>query len=368
MAERGAPPWLTVIAVPVLAASASPRPRRARNNNARPAFTEVDLVSNIPGRAAVTDANVQNAWGLALSPTSPLWVANNGTNTATLYAGGIGGAAPTVVPLVVTIPGGAPTGQVFNGTSDFVVTGPGGSRPARFLFVSEGGDLVGWNPTADPVVAGQSTASLPGTSTARSTRASRSPPRRSADFLFATDFHNGRSTSSTRRSTLSSRPRRSSPTRACRPGTPRSTSRRSTASSTSPTRSRTPTPRTRWPARASGSSTCSSGRPPRAAAGQPRAAERPVGPGDRAGQLRRLRRRPAGRQLRGRPDQRLRPPDRARGRATPRSRAGSRSRSTACGRCCAAPPARRHRRGVVQRRAERGGGRPVRQDPSGKVR
>jgi uncharacterized protein (TIGR03118 family) len=113
-----------------------------------PAFTEVNLISNVPGRAAVTDPLVVNAWGLALSPTSPLWIANNGTNTASIYAGGVGGATPTPI-FAVTIPGGAPTGQAFNGSSDFVVTGPGGSGPARFLFVSEDGDVTGWNPTAD---------------------------------------------------------------------------------------------------------------------------------------------------------------------------------------------------------------------------
>src|SRR4051794_32933707 len=158
----------------------------------RPAFAEVDLVSNIPGRAAITDANVQNAWELALSPTSPLWVANNGTNTSTLYAGGVGGAKPTVAPLVVSIPGGAPTGQVFNGTSGFVVTGPGGSGPARFLFVSEDGDVVGWNPTADPTVAGRSTATLAKHVNGAIYKGLALADTAFGSFLLAADFHNGR--------------------------------------------------------------------------------------------------------------------------------------------------------------------------------
>jgi uncharacterized protein (TIGR03118 family) len=180
-----------VVAGPILVASgvASAAQEPA---STRPAFTEVDLVSNIPGRAAVTDGNVQNAWGLALSPTSPLWVANNGTNTSTLYAGGIGGATPTVVPLVVTIPGGAPTGQAFNGTSGFVVTGPGGSGPARFLFVSEEGDLVGWNPTADPVVARQSTASLVKHVDGAIYKGLTLATTAFGSFLLAADFHNAR--------------------------------------------------------------------------------------------------------------------------------------------------------------------------------
>jgi uncharacterized protein (TIGR03118 family) len=116
-------------------------------------FAETDLVSDIPGRAALTDPAVVNPWGLALSPTSPLWVANNGTNTATLYAGAAGGGPVTKVPLTVTVPGGAPTGQVVNDTAKFVVSAPGGSGPARFLFASEGGDITGWNPAAAPTTA-----------------------------------------------------------------------------------------------------------------------------------------------------------------------------------------------------------------------
>jgi len=116
-------------------------------------YDEVDVVSDLPGRAQLTDPLVVNAWGLALSPTSPLWVANNGTGTATLYRGGAGSTAVTKVPLEVTVSGGAPTGQAFNDTSSFVVSGPAGSGPARFLFVSEGGDVTGWSPQADPTTA-----------------------------------------------------------------------------------------------------------------------------------------------------------------------------------------------------------------------
>jgi uncharacterized protein (TIGR03118 family) len=164
----------------------------ADDEHQRLAFSEVDLVSNIPGRAAVTDDRVENAWGLALSPTSPLWVANNGTNTATLYAGGLGGAPPTVVNLVVTIPGGAPTGQVFNGTSGFVVTGPGGSGPARFLFVSEDGDLTGWSPAAVPPVNGQSAAVVAAHVDGAIYKGLALATTAFGTVLLAADFHNGR--------------------------------------------------------------------------------------------------------------------------------------------------------------------------------
>jgi uncharacterized protein (TIGR03118 family) len=121
---------------------------------ATPRFTQVNEVSDQASvQAAVTDANSINAWGLALSPTSPLWVANNGTNTATVYSGGVNGAPVTKAGLTVTIPGGAPTGQIFNDTTDFAVTGPGGTGTARFIFDSEAGDITAWSPAASPTTA-----------------------------------------------------------------------------------------------------------------------------------------------------------------------------------------------------------------------
>src|SRR6185437_1651584 len=77
----------------------------AAQADAHIAFRESDVVSDQPGHATITDPDVVNAWGLALSPTSPLWVANNGTNTSTLYSGLADGV--TKVGLTVSIPGGA---------------------------------------------------------------------------------------------------------------------------------------------------------------------------------------------------------------------------------------------------------------------
>src|SRR2546423_5044427 len=82
-----------VLAIPLVsvpAVGAEPETETARQ-----AFAEVDLVSDVPGKAPLTDPGLVNPWGLALSATSPLWVANNGTNTATIYSGGGGGATPT---------------------------------------------------------------------------------------------------------------------------------------------------------------------------------------------------------------------------------------------------------------------------------
>jgi uncharacterized protein (TIGR03118 family) len=121
---------------------------------ATPAFVhQTNLVSDIPGLAATTDPNLVNPWGIASSPTSPFWIADNGTGVSTLYNG-----AGQPIPLVVTIPPpagsppgatAAPTGTVFNPTSDFVVLQGMASGPSRFLFATEDGTISGWNPTVD---------------------------------------------------------------------------------------------------------------------------------------------------------------------------------------------------------------------------
>lgn len=97
--------------------------------------------------ADFVDPNLVNPWGVSFSATGPFWVSNNGTGTSTLY-----NSAGQPQTLVVTIPapgGGTskPTGQVFNGTSDFTLsTSPSG--PARFLFATEDGTIAGWNGNA----------------------------------------------------------------------------------------------------------------------------------------------------------------------------------------------------------------------------
>jgi uncharacterized protein (TIGR03118 family) len=109
-------------------------------------YTQTNLVSDTPGMAAVTDPNLVNPWGMSRSSGSPWWISDNGTGLTTLY-----GATGTPASLVVTIPpadsssgqGGTPTGQIYNGTSGFLLA-PG--FPARFIFVTEDGTVSGWNP------------------------------------------------------------------------------------------------------------------------------------------------------------------------------------------------------------------------------
>ncbi|MBS1721690.1 MAG: TIGR03118 family protein [Armatimonadetes bacterium] len=100
-------------------------------------FLETDLVSNRSGFAQITDVDLVNPWGIAYSPTSPFWVANNGTGTATLYNVAPSNDLTSKNALVVTIPGaGNVTGQAFNGGSGF--------NSDRFMFVNEDGTVSGW--------------------------------------------------------------------------------------------------------------------------------------------------------------------------------------------------------------------------------
>jgi uncharacterized protein (TIGR03118 family) len=114
-------------------------------------YSQRNLVADRPGRAELTDPDLVNAWGLAFGPAgpqaTPAWVANNGSDNSTLYMGAQPGTPVTKVPLTVSIPGGAPTGAVFNGTTKFVIN----SAPARFIFASEAGRITAWNQSVSPI-------------------------------------------------------------------------------------------------------------------------------------------------------------------------------------------------------------------------
>jgi uncharacterized protein (TIGR03118 family) len=109
-------------------------------------YVQHNLVSDLAGMADHTDANLVNAWGLVHGPATPWWVNANGTGLSILYDGA-GNPVPAASPLAVNIPGpsgpGTPTGIVFNSTSDFQVDT---NKPALFLFATEDGTLLGWNP------------------------------------------------------------------------------------------------------------------------------------------------------------------------------------------------------------------------------
>lgn len=154
-----------------------------------PGLTDTALVSDGVIAAAHTDSNLQNAWGLAAAPGGPFWVADNNTNKSTLYDGG-----GNVQSLVVTIPAGTngpanPTGQVYNGTTDFVITTSAGSAPAQFIFAGEGGTITGWAQSISATTAsiayddGAGGAVYKGLAMANNG---------TANLLYATDLHNAK--------------------------------------------------------------------------------------------------------------------------------------------------------------------------------
>src|SRR5882724_12325340 len=120
---------------------APPLPPSFSLQHATPFYEQHNLVSDGAVSAGLVDAALVNAWGLVASATSPFWVADNGTGLSTLYNGNTG----VKISLTVTVPG-APTGIVFSGGADFVVTSGTKSGPARFIFASEDGTISGWNP------------------------------------------------------------------------------------------------------------------------------------------------------------------------------------------------------------------------------
>jgi uncharacterized protein (TIGR03118 family) len=139
---------MVVVAAAGLAAAAEPAVAAAAPANS---FSRTNLVANNTSRHPhLVDPNLQNAWGLAAGPNTPLWVSDNNSNLATVYSGGVKGSK-VQLQLTVPIPGGNPTGQVFNPTKAFPVGG-GTGKPALFIVDSDSigstqspGEVAAWN-------------------------------------------------------------------------------------------------------------------------------------------------------------------------------------------------------------------------------
>jgi uncharacterized protein (TIGR03118 family) len=193
---------LIAIAVPSIASVTDDDSRRERD-----AYVVTPLTSNLAGHAAMQDAVLQNAWGIAFSPAgSPFWVNDNATGCSTLYDGT--GAKITALQVSIPLPGNfvpvtscqpkdpkkppnptpaAPTGIVWNPSAAFLV--PGTKIPAVFIFSAEDGTISAWagglNPADNAVLAADESATgavYKGLTFAVNAKGA---------FLFATNFHNG---------------------------------------------------------------------------------------------------------------------------------------------------------------------------------
>lgn len=166
-----------------------------RNNGA--GYVQTNLVSDGSVPNTTTDSNLVNPWGLAFGPTSPAWVADNGTGLSTLYDGnGVAQSLVVTIPVPPSpgIPGDPkPTGLVYNQTSGFTVTDGTNSGVARFIYSTERGVIAGWSAAVPP----------PAPSTEAFIAVDNSPSGAiykglaisnsfSSARLYATDFHNGK--------------------------------------------------------------------------------------------------------------------------------------------------------------------------------
>ncbi len=118
-------------------------------------YVQTNLVSDIPGLAAVTDPGLVNPWGIAESAISPFWIANQGSTSATLYTVTGGTTVSKVdinppsgfvgIPTTAAGPQG-PTGDVANSNnSSFLVGNGGNDGSAHFIFANLNGTISAWD-------------------------------------------------------------------------------------------------------------------------------------------------------------------------------------------------------------------------------
>ena len=112
------------------------------------AYAATSLVEDVTGGAApTTDPLLVNPWGIAFAPISAFLVADNHSDSITIYDGN-GQPSPLVAHFVPGTGGASfdATGIVYNPTSDFVV---GDYSPAFFLFAGENGMIASWPSEGD---------------------------------------------------------------------------------------------------------------------------------------------------------------------------------------------------------------------------
>jgi uncharacterized protein (TIGR03118 family) len=106
--------------------------------HAQVAVTNLVTDDQTVNAAAITDAHLQNAWGISSSTSSPFWVSANATGLANLYSVDPTTNVTSKVGLEVSIPGdGSVTGQTFSNIA-------GSFNGDTFLFVNEDGTVSGW--------------------------------------------------------------------------------------------------------------------------------------------------------------------------------------------------------------------------------
>jgi uncharacterized protein (TIGR03118 family) len=153
-------------------------------------FRQANLVADEQGVARITDPTLVNAWGVSLnSAGGAFWVSAHGTGISEVYIGDVNGSALTL-PFKVTIPGGVPTGQVFNGTGEFRVSAGTASASPPFIFASEAGLITGWSPVVP--APGSRVAQVGATTLGAEYTGLAIGNNGAGNFLYAADFKGGK--------------------------------------------------------------------------------------------------------------------------------------------------------------------------------
>ena len=108
-------------------------------------FAKVILNANRTGYNALhINPRLHNAWGMSESPGGTFWISAADGGVSFVYdKTGTAVISPVHIPSHEKNVPGNPTGQIFNGTADFVIPGTGAT--AKFIFASENGTISGWN-------------------------------------------------------------------------------------------------------------------------------------------------------------------------------------------------------------------------------
>jgi len=159
-------------------------------------YQQENLVSDLPNFAQVRDKSLVNPWGLSHSPDGPWQVSDNGTGLSTQYTS-VGKEVPPAVaiPTPADIKTAAPTGNVFNGTIDFVISKNAKSFSSQFIFATEDGTISGFNPnvgSTHAILAVDRSAVSQGGFTGAVYKGLALAISGSGNFLFATNFRFGK--------------------------------------------------------------------------------------------------------------------------------------------------------------------------------
>ena len=141
-------------------------------------YVQTNLVSDtVSNNAARLDSTLVNAWGIAINPAGIIWINVNGTNGSEVFdKNGVPKRVPVKVP--------TPSGIVFNPTTDFTITAT--SQVPKFIFASENGKIYAW-------ASGDSARTVVDRSAGGSVyKGLELANDGTGNFLFATDFHNGK--------------------------------------------------------------------------------------------------------------------------------------------------------------------------------